>query len=95
MIDILELFSQGIIIRKYIMSKNKITYKQLKEILNQGGYFLFRYYWGGVMAVNAKVGLLSEKRKDYEPNSKTPFVSYRKCSIDEYVCNKKLEYGVR
>jgi hypothetical protein len=73
------------------MEKEKrITATQIFEVCQQNKYIVARYIDGQLVGINcavSRIPKLKEKAGRYKDNH-TCYVSYRPCSLNEYITNK-------
>ena len=77
---------------KPTVSSSYLSVKQVNEACNKHAYLLFRFGSGYQMGINGKVARLARKRKQFNDNDETDFVSYIPCGLDEYIEHKHPFY---
>jgi|688.fasta_scaffold1577111_2 hypothetical protein len=70
------------------VSSRYLTVKQLNNACKKHPYILARFASGYQMGINSKVAPIAQKRKKYDDNELTEFVSFLPCDINTYITHK-------
>jgi len=73
---------------KAAVSGSYLTVRQLNDACKKHHYILARFASGYQMGINSKVAIMAQKRKKYDANELTEFVSFFPCDINTYINHK-------
>lgn len=73
---------------------NYLTYQNLRDILENNDYVLLRYPFGTQAAYNCRIRKTKKIKAGFNMpgNLKSPFVSFRPCTFQEYISKNGRVY---
>jgi hypothetical protein len=72
----------------FSISSRYLTVNQLNNACKKHPYILVLFASGYQMGINSKVAPIAQKRKKYNDNDLTAFVSFLPCDINTYITHK-------